>query len=74
VTTDAFTVNASTLSSKDKAKSREIAWTQAHTAVGIRDSRMVCGHVECVFDTRRFGNMDKMIIQTLVTHALSNPG
>jgi hypothetical protein len=71
---DAFASNASTPSGKDKTKTREISGTEAYTAVGVRNSRMIRRHVECVLDTGRFDDMDEVILQALATDTLSNPG
>tara|TARA_B100001964_G_scaffold81170_1_gene91634 strand:- start:28 stop:252 length:225 start_codon:yes stop_codon:yes gene_type:complete len=71
---DAFASNASTPSGKDKTKTREISGTEAYTAVGVRNSRMIRRHVENVFDADCFDNVDKVISQTLTTDPLSNPG
>ena len=47
---DSFASNAPTLSGKDKTKTREISGTEAYTAVGVRDSRIIRRHVENVLD------------------------
>jgi hypothetical protein len=73
VASDAFASNAPTLPGKDKTKTREISGTEAYTAVGVRDSRMIRRHVKNVLDADCFDNRDKVISQTLATDPLSDP-